>query len=85
MAVVTITILHLISAGRPDSAGWIPILSTSVLWGAAVFVISWPLSAILRRGFHPMLAWLEAGLFWAAPIIWVIKLLSVEIAYPIGG
>ena len=61
MAVVTITILQLVAAGRPDNTGWMPILAIAVLWGAAVFVIAWPLSALLRRGWHPVLAWLEAG------------------------
>jgi len=85
MAVVTITILQLVAAGRPDNTGWMPILAIAVLWGAAVFVIAWPLSALLRRGWHPVLAWLEAILFWAAPLIWLIRLLTLEIGYPSGG
>ncbi len=85
MAVVTITILRLVAAGRTDDAGWMPILATAVLWGAAIFVIVWPLSALLRHGWHPVLAWLEAALFWAAPLIWLIRLLTLEIGYPSGG
>ena len=85
MAVVTITILQLVAAGRPDSSGWMPILATSLLWSAAVFVIAWPLSALLRRRLHPVLAWIEASMFWAAPLIWLIRLLSIEIGYPPAG
>tara|TARA_B100001964_G_scaffold217339_1_gene257304 strand:- start:315 stop:572 length:258 start_codon:yes stop_codon:yes gene_type:complete len=85
MAVATITILQLVAAGRPDAAGWMPILAAAVLWGAAVFVIAWPLSTLLRRGWRPISAWLEATLFWAAPLIWLMRLLILEIGYPSEG
>ena len=81
MAAVTITMLQLVTGGRPHISGWTPILMTAILWGASVFVIAWPLSSLMRRGFHPWLAWLEASLFWAAPLIWLIRLLTVEMGY----
>ncbi|HJO33355.1 MAG TPA: hypothetical protein QGI62_04380, partial [Anaerolineales bacterium] len=62
-----------------------PILTKAVLSGVAVFVIAWPLSALLRRGWHPVLAWLEAALFWAAPLIWLIRFLTFEIGQSSGG
>ncbi len=85
MAVVTTTLLQLVAAGRPDIDGWMPILANSALWGAAVFVIAWPISALLRRGWHPVLAWLEAALFWTAPLVWIIRLLAIEIGYVSGS
>lgn len=85
MAVVTITILQLIAYGRPDNSSWNPILVTAISWGAGVFVFAWPISALLRRGWHPIFSWLEATLFWTAPLIWLVRLLIIEIGYPIGS
>lgn len=67
MIILTISVVSL-GSGGDNTSTWRSILWNTIQWGAVVFVVSWPLSALMRLGRQRVWSWLEGSLFWVAPV-----------------